>query len=239
MIGDDHVFLASNSGVGDCDMSRDVSFCAHAINQDEVLVIEDAALDPRFHDNPIVTAGLIRFYAGVALKSPPGHALGALCVLDDKPHANFSLRDRARLKELAGMVSDKLELRRLEAVAAMQPNRFEASAATSPKAVICFNEQALISACNTAASVMFDWTAGEMIGRSIDMLIAQDDRPTVHAGIERVLSGGVPITAGTALTGLRRNGQSFPAELYWSRWYEGDRMHFGAIVQDIVERKSG
>ena len=80
MIGDEHVFLASSLGIGEADLRRSVSFCAHAINQDEVMVVEDAALDPRFHDNPIVEAGMIRFYAGVPLKSPEGHALGALCV---------------------------------------------------------------------------------------------------------------------------------------------------------------
>lgn len=78
-------------------MRRDVSFCAHAITQDEVMVVGDAKLDPRFHDNPIVAAGLIRFYAGVPLKAPSGHALGALCVLDSKPRAEFSQQDRARL----------------------------------------------------------------------------------------------------------------------------------------------
>ena len=52
-------------------MSRDVSFCAHAINQEDVMVVLDATTDERFHDNPLVTgeAGL-RFYAGVPLLSP-------------------------------------------------------------------------------------------------------------------------------------------------------------------------
>lgn len=237
MVGSYYVFLAASVGVGDCDMSRDASFCAHAINQGDVLVVEDATLDPRFHDNPLVAGGLIRFYAGVPLKSPSGHALGALCVLDDKPHAAFSPRDRARLKELAALVADKLELRRLEAAATTASNRFEASAATSPNAIICFNEQALISTCNPAACAMFDRPARDMIGQSIEILIAEDDRPRARAGIKRVLSGGMPFTAGTALTGLRRDGQSFPAELHWSCWREGDRLHFGTIVQDMTEKR--
>jgi len=236
LIGDDHVFLASSHGIGECDLSRDVSFCADAINQDEVMVVEDATLDPRFHDNPIVNAGMIRFYAGIALKSPSGHALGALCLIDNKPRAGFSNQDRARLKQLAGLVSDKLELRRLEAIAAREPNRFEASAATSPKAIICFDDQAEISTCNAAACLMFDRSLHEMVGQSIDTLIAENDRPVAHAGIKRVLGGGAPLTVGTALTGLRRDGQHFPAELHWSRWHEGDRMHFSAIVQDMTEK---
>lgn len=238
MIGDDHVFLASSCGIGDCDMSREVSFCAHAINQHEVMVVEDATLDPRFHDNPIVVAGIIRFYAGIALRSPSGHALGALCVLDSKPRAGFSQQDRARLKELSRLVRDKLELRRLEAAATLHPNRFEASAATSPKPIICFDERARISTCNAAASEMFGWPAEDMIGRSVDTLIAEDDRPVAHAAIARVLGGGAPPTTdGTILTGMRRDGTRFPAELHWSRWPEGEQMHFGVIVQDMTDQQ--
>ncbi len=237
MIGDEHVFLAASSGIGECDLRREVSFCAHAINQDEVMVVEDAALDPRFHDNPIVAAGLIRFYAGVVLKSPSGHALGALCVLDDKPRPSFSQRDRARLKELAALVSDKLELRRLETVTVVQPNRFEAIAATSPNAIICFDQQGLISTCNNAALQMFGRSLDEMVGHSVDMLIAEWDRALAHAGIERVLTGGAPMAIGTAMTGLRRDGEIFAAELHWSRWHEGAAMHFGAIIQDMTEKR--
>ena len=77
MVGSDHVFFAASHGIGECDMRRDVSFCAHAITQNDVMVVLDATLDPRFHDNPLVQGNAgIRFYAGVPLNSPSGHALG-------------------------------------------------------------------------------------------------------------------------------------------------------------------
>ena len=235
MVGDDHVFLAANEGVRDCDMSRDASFCAHAINQDDVMVVEDAAHDPRFHDNPLVKAGLIRFYAGVALKSPSGHALGALCVLDDAPHAAFAAEDRRRLMDLAALVSDKLELRRLETQAAAKPSRFEASAATSPNAVICFGTDARITAWNAAAAAMFGHSEADMIGESIDRIIDARDHPLVHAAIGRVLGGGTPLTEATPLTGVRASGDRFPGEIHWSHWHEHGKMHFGTIVRDMTE----
>lgn len=115
MIGSDHVFFAASVGVGEVDMSRDVSFCAHAITQDGVMVVPDAMADERFHDNPLVTGSArLRFYAGVPLLSAGGLPLGALCVIDSKPHQDFSEEDRARLRELAIMASDRLELRRIE-----------------------------------------------------------------------------------------------------------------------------
>ncbi len=236
MIGDNHVFLASSVGVGECDMSRDVSFCAHAINQDDVMVVEDATLDARFHDNPIVEAGMIRFYAGVALRAASGHALGALCVIDSKPHASFSTQERARLKEMAKLVSDKLELRRLE-VASTSFNQFEASAATSPNAILCFDEHGSITTLNPAASAMFGRSERAMIGKSVYTLVARENHALIQAAIDRVKNGGEPKKTGTALIGLRSNGESFPAELHWSRWYEGNNISFGAIVRDMTEHR--
>lgn len=115
MVGNDHVYFAASVGIGDVDMRRDVSFCAHAITQDEVMVVPDATLDHRFHDNPLVTgAAGLRFYAGAPLLSPEGFALGALCVIDSSPRRDFSQEDRDRLRELADLAAYRLEIHRAE-----------------------------------------------------------------------------------------------------------------------------
>jgi len=133
MIGSDHVFFAAHVGAGKFDMSRDVSFCAHAINQSGVMVVPDATLDERFHDNPLVTGETsLRFYAGVPLRSPEGLALGALCVVDNQPHADFSANDQLRLQELAKMASDRLELRRIEVSGSKSRPNLKNTPATPP-----------------------------------------------------------------------------------------------------------
>ena len=115
MVGSDHVSFAASIGIGKVDMSRDVSFCAHAITQDGVMVVPDATADDRFHDNPLVTGpSSLRFYAGAPILSPDGLALGALCVIDSRPHKDFTQADRDRLRELADMAAYRLEMHRTE-----------------------------------------------------------------------------------------------------------------------------
>jgi len=238
MIGSDHVFLASSTGIGECDMRRDVSFCAHAINQDEVMVIPDARLDPRFHDNPIVTAGMIRFYAGVALKAPSGHSLGALCVIDSEPRAALSSADETCLRDLAKMAVDKLELRRLEVAAQAGPDSFVSRSAGSPNAVIGFDASMRITAWNETATALFGHDEPSMLGQSLDILVSEAGRQVIRAGMERVLGNGEMTGMSVELTGIRANGTTFPAEVVWTRWGEGGRSHFGAIIRDIGARRS-
>ena len=90
---------------------RDVSFCSHAIRQPGLFIVEDATKDIRFSANALVTGDpAIRFYAGMPLETPDGHAIGTLCVIDTVPRHLTDRQERA-LIVLAKQVRSRMFLR--------------------------------------------------------------------------------------------------------------------------------
>ncbi len=90
---------------------REYAFCAHAIAQDRLFEVTDAARDGRFRDNPLVTGSPgIRFYAGVPLAVDSGYRLGTLCVIDTVAR-ELTETQRKKLVILARHVSYKLDFR--------------------------------------------------------------------------------------------------------------------------------
>ena len=106
-------WFKSKVGLDVAETHRDVAFCAHALHKpQEVLVVQDAANDARFADNPLVLSDPnIRFYAGAPLVTPSGLALGTLCVIDQRQR-ELSPQQLAALRALSRAVVAQLELQR-------------------------------------------------------------------------------------------------------------------------------
>lgn len=107
------VWCKASHGLRQNESARESSICAHAILQNDLLVICDTRADARF-DGRFFEAceETICFYAGAVLRTAEGHALGVLCVMDTAPRV-FTQEDENTLADMASLVMDALSLRSL------------------------------------------------------------------------------------------------------------------------------
>jgi signal transduction histidine kinase/CheY-like chemotaxis protein len=94
------------------ELPRSGSFCERVVESGKPLVIADAAAAPGWSGEPLhLGARRIGFYAGAPLRTPDGHIVGTLCVLDTEPRPGFGIEALRQLRALADIVIDELELR--------------------------------------------------------------------------------------------------------------------------------
>ena len=111
----DRQWVKATVGLSDAEVPYAMSLCAQTIQQQDVLVVNDALSDPPVRESFFVTdEPHLRFYAGAPLTTPAGHRLGAICVMDVEPRA-LTPQQISALRSLGQQVMSLLELRRLEA----------------------------------------------------------------------------------------------------------------------------
>ncbi len=110
LLDNDRQWFKAKKGLKAESTEKHISFCSHAILQNDIFNVEDATKDERFHDNPLVTGDLnIRFYAGAPIISN-GFKLGTICIIDTKPKI-LTAKEENVLRILSAQVTKLLELR--------------------------------------------------------------------------------------------------------------------------------
>ena len=111
LIDHERLWFKARIGIDQPELPRAQSLCAHAIDEPGcTLVIEDLAVDPHHARRRRIGGKPPRFYAGVPLLSPEGHALGVVCVMDVVPRTLNPAQLEA-LELLARQARHLLELR--------------------------------------------------------------------------------------------------------------------------------
>ena len=228
---------------------RDISFCAHAILEEDVMEVADATRDPRFVNNPLVTGEPgIRFYAGAPITLPDGTRIGTLCVIDRQPRI-LSSKQRQALQHLAQAVSEALLMRERTMRRAMEASQGYAAEIANNEALyraIVEDQTELISLADTqgrltfvnaAYSRQYGKATHELIGTSFYDYVPEDEREAVRAHIARLLATREPLQDENRT--VAANG-----ELRWMAWTnrvicdERDRVTgIHSVGRDITERK--
>ena len=110
---------------------REQSLCAHAILEEQPLIVSDASTDARFKSNPVVTAeSAVRFYAGAVLRGPSGYPVGTLCLLGRQARI-FSARMRSTSSRKRSSMPWGAQPRVFSSLAALEAMRCAISSAGS------------------------------------------------------------------------------------------------------------
>ena len=109
----------------------------------------------------------------------------------------------------------------------------------SADAIIALDDRYRIVRFNRGAEQIFQWTEAEMLGQPLDRLLPMATR-AVHRGHMRTFAEGASDARTMAyrrpIAGLRKNGETFPAEASIARvTMEGDRT-FMVTLRDVSER---
>lgn len=119
-IDEDRQWHKARHNVDARETPRAISFCTHAIQGSDVMVVDDAREDERFAQNPyVIGEPNIRFYAGTPLKTPTGKRIGTLCVFDNRTRpGGLSDEGRRTLEEMGCEVMKAVEARRQKGASA-------------------------------------------------------------------------------------------------------------------------
>jgi PAS domain S-box-containing protein len=226
-------------GMDDTETDRRVSFCAHALESDAALVIEDATADVRFAGNPLVTGedDTIRFYAGHPLRPEEGSAVGTLCVIDRSPR-HFAERERQLLADLASLVEEELstvDLARTTSALAASEERLSGILASVAEAVATFSIEGEVLSLNPPGERMFGRTEADVVGTPITSLIAPDDHALVLELLADRAAADVGEQVNVSIRGVRADGRAFPMEVSVNELVRSAGTAFIAVARDVSE----
>ncbi|KQO54546.1 diguanylate cyclase [Methylobacterium sp. Leaf85] len=228
LVDDEVSWLVARIGVDLHRLPRHGQPCERVLTQSGIVVVNADDEGLLFRDLPGV-----RFHAGAPLITAEGHCIGSLCVLDTKPRDGFDDAERSKLAAFAGLVMDRLEIRRAQLANAAAIGFAQAA----EYALLVVDGTGTITFCNPSAEALFGHGAGGMVGRPAEIIIPEPLRAAHKAGLRRIASGGASHLAGRTieLTALHRDGRTFPIEFSMSIWQGPGGIGMGAVIRDISE----
>jgi PAS domain S-box-containing protein len=105
--------------------------------------------------------------------------------------------------------------------------------------VLLINERGVIVFANPAADAVFGYASGELVGRSLQVVVPEALRDSHVAGLRRYVESGrraLPSWTAVRLRGLRRDGHEFPVEVSFGEATLGGRRVFSGVLRDVSHR---
>ena len=166
------------------------------------------------------------------------HRDGHIVWVSEKGRGEYD--ENGHLQWIDGFIWDVSEQRRAEQMVIEREAYLRTLLDNVIDAIITIDERGLIESFNQAAERIFGYSAGEVLGRNVSLLMPEPDRSAHDGYISHYRESGqarILGVSGRELLGLRRNGTTFHMELAVSAiQYQGERRFIG-VVRDITERR--
>ena len=119
--------------------------------------------------------------------------------------------------------------------------RLRAILETAVEGIITIDERGVVESMNRAAEKIFGYTAAEVVGRNVSILMPSPDRERHDGYLTNYVRGGKAkiIGIGREVVARRKDGSTFPMDLSVSEVRLADRRLFTGFVRDVTERKRG
>ena len=140
---------------------------------------------------------------------------------------------------LAAIIKDITERKRAEEVLRESESRTRAIVNTAVDAIITIDEQGIVESFNPAAERIFGYTADEVIGQNVKILMSLPYHEEHDGYLANYLTTGKKkiIGIGREVMGRHKDGTIFPMDLAVSEVCLGERRIFTGIMRDITERR--
>jgi PAS domain S-box-containing protein len=142
-------------------------------------------------------------------------------------------------QEIMVVARDVTDLKRANDALLNRERRLDGIMNTVVDGIITIDARGVIESFNAAAERIFGYSVGEVVGKSINVLIPSGQRQHHDRYLNNYLETGQKkiIGVGREEVALRKDGTTFPIELAVSELSFGERVLFTGVVRDITERK--
>ena len=106
-------------------------------------------------------------------------------------------------------------------------------------AIICIDEDQHITLFNQGAESIFGWTSEEIVGKPLELLLPERFRDAHRAHVEGFRKSperARRMGQRREISGLRKNGEEFPAEAAIAKVTMGDAVVYSVVLRDITEQ---
>ncbi|GEO02692.1 hypothetical protein AAE02nite_03560 [Adhaeribacter aerolatus] len=142
-------------------------------------------------------------------------------------------------KIFTGIIHDITGLKKAEDALRESENKINAIIHAAVDGIITIDKRGIMEMVNPSAARLFGYEAGELLGKSVNMLMPEPDQSNHDGYMEHYHQTGQRriIGIGREVTGMRKDGSIFPFFLSISEVKLADRTVYTGFVHDITQQK--